>query len=267
MTVPNLDFLNVNSALTPRSLKVLQQNTELLQNGITEEQRKKAYYPRVSESIFHNINPFGYSGHDDEIKQAVSDMLFRKDIPAENKWGIMGKERLDSFSLYLGLPQKHGTFRVSNYSPERSKEDVTYFSMPKYTEGISNPESIKNAVEALIQAKQDKSTYKNGVGLSTEPDKFKIEVKKAKDKGIIDYDESANVMGNYKVSLGKDKKGNYISYYDKWDLNPTENTPSSDPNYLTALTRAAGLGVKMIGHPFEIYDRIYYDPKTYKPIK
>jgi peptidoglycan hydrolase-like protein with peptidoglycan-binding domain len=46
-------------------------------------------------------------------------------------------------------------------------------------------------------------------------------------------------MGNYTVSTGKDSKGNYISYYDLWDLAPA--------NY---------------GKPFEVYDKFYYN--TYK---
>ena len=50
-----------------------------------------------------------------------------------------------------------------------------------------------------------------------------------------------SVMGNYKVSKGKDEKGEYISYYDKWDLAPVD-----------------------FGKPFEIYDRIYLNEMNKK---
>ena len=41
-------------------------------------------------------------------------------------------------------------------------------------------------------------------------------------------------MGDFTISAGKDKKGTYLSFYDKWDLSPVN-----------------------FGKPFEIYDRIY----------
>ena len=54
-------------------------------------------------------------------------------------------------------------------------------------------------------------------------------------------------MGNYTLSEGQDEKGNYISYYDRWDL----DIP----------------GASIIGKPFEIYDRIYYNPETFEIIE
>jgi len=46
-------------------------------------------------------------------------------------------------------------------------------------------------------------------------------------------------LGNYQVSLGKDKRGKYIAYYDLWDT-------SSPTEYLGG------------SKPFEVYDRVYY---------
>jgi hypothetical protein len=53
-------------------------------------------------------------------------------------------------------------------------------------------------------------------------------------------------LGDYTVNKGKDDRGEYISYYDKWDINPFgqgKNAPD------------VSLG---IGKPFDLYDRIYY---------
>jgi hypothetical protein len=57
------------------------------------------------------------------------------------------------------------------------------------------------------------------------------------------------IMGNYTWTKGEDKKGHYIAYYDKWDL----DIPIEEYGF--------------IGKPFEIYDRIYYNPDTFEPIE
>jgi len=64
-------------------------------------------------------------------------------------------------------------------------------------------------------------------------------------------DSRAGIMGNFKISVGEDERGHYISYYDRWDLgaNPVEGEEG------------------LLGRPFEIYDRIYYNPSTYEVIE
>jgi hypothetical protein len=51
-------------------------------------------------------------------------------------------------------------------------------------------------------------------------------------------------MGHFILSKGRDKNGYYVSYYDKWNLEGSQEGEDG-----------------LIGKPFEIYDRIYYDPK------
>lgn len=53
-------------------------------------------------------------------------------------------------------------------------------------------------------------------------------------------------LRNFTYSKGQDDKGNYVSYYDKNDY---------------------GNILDLVGEPFDIYGRIYYDPKTGQPIK
>jgi len=62
------------------------------------------------------------------------------------------------------------------------------------------------------------------------------------------YEDRYSIMGRFKLSLGKDNLGSYISYYDKWDL---------------ANNQLEGI----IGKAFEIYDRIYYNPNTFEPFQ
>lgn len=261
MTGPPLDFLNIDPKKIIQGMKAFQQNSEMLQNGITNEQKKAAYYPRVSEALYHNIDPYVYSGQENSIKQAIHDTFFKLHIPDENRLvetprinekeplGIEQTSRLDAFRLYLGLPQKYGTFLVSEHAPANSEDnDVTYFKIPKHEEILRDPYYFKRLILQVENAKKGtyddhKAVYSAGV---------------SRNKGLISGFDPTTVLGSYKLDLGKDEKGNYISYYDKWDL---------DPQISGKIGALIGLGTKMIGHPYEIYNRIYYDPKTRKPIK
>ena len=52
-------------------------------------------------------------------------------------------------------------------------------------------------------------------------------------------------LGKFQVTHGEDEVGPYISVYDEWNF----DIP----------------GERAVGIPFEVYDRVYYDPKTFKP--
>lgn len=52
-------------------------------------------------------------------------------------------------------------------------------------------------------------------------------------------------LGRYIIGRGLDSKGEYFSYYDKWDMNPIKVGKTD-----------ISLG---IGEPFELYDRVYLD--------
>ena len=73
-----------------------------------------------------------------------------------------------------------------------------------------------------------------------------------KDTGVqvlVERDDTAGVMGWYSWNLGQDEKGSYIAYHDVWDLN-------------VPIEREKGF----FGKPFTTYDRLYYDPETFKPL-
>jgi hypothetical protein len=76
----------------------------------------------------------------------------------------------------------------------------------------------------------------------------------------------AHYFGNHTVGRGHDKKGEYISYYDKYDLNPfaggtrVKTGIKSFDKWLQRNTILPNSDLSMgIGKPFEIYDRIYLD--------
>jgi hypothetical protein len=116
--------------------------------------------------------------------------------------------------MYSGVPQKNNTFTISNYIPSISKEkNKTYYTF--------NNENKNELEKALLNWSNNSSNKKN-----------------------VLTDTENTVMGDYTVSKGKDKRGEYISYYDKWDLEP-----------------------KDFGKPFEMYDRIYTRKQGDKYVK
>ena len=84
---------------------------------------------------------------------------------------------------------------------------------------------------------------------------------------FIDGDEKTTIrnhynLGDYTMSKGKDDKGEYISYYDKWDLHPTGKSKLNPLNYAEQLGLSKDQS-QGIGKPVEFYDRKYYTTNKY----
>jgi hypothetical protein len=182
--------------------------------------------PIVSKALRDNITPFGYEVHSQEMKNAVMAMLGRDPTEQDRQESIKATsvargelpQREDAWNLFLGLPQVANTFMPSPFKPSNGGENKRYLSL---RQSPINPEMLSGYVRLL-------------------------EVNKEQGRTARTYDNRDMVMGTYKLDLGKDDHGHYISYYDKWDLEPQI--------------------VNLLGKPFEIYGRQYYDPKTFQPL-
>jgi len=241
---------------------------ELQEDGITEAQRR-VYKPGMSELIAETINPYSYSGGGDEfapatmgedIKRLVndtyeavtegSDSRYKKrqldlqragKLPSEMTREMV-ESRKDAWNLYLGLPQEHDTFGVSEYKPENSSQDIYYYKINRFLQNFAQVRhySEHEALAILIEAAKDPSVYNEAHPMGTP----------APPRQTLLMDHGSGVMGHYTISKGVDERGYYISYYDRWDLEGS-------------IEGKEGL----IGKPFEIYDRIYYDPKILEESK
>ena len=96
-------------------------------------------------------------------------------------------------------------------------------------------------------------------------DKMRSRMKKedrdliSKQPGVaLDEDHIAGVMGKFHWSRGQDERGHYIAYYDKWDL--------EIPDAQSGVGKILDRGQRKLARPFELYDRLYYDPKTFRPL-
>lgn len=130
----------------------------------------------------------------------------------------------DAWRIYLWIPQKNNSFSIGKYKPTKSVDKgICYYALPEF---------FKDELYDLYVNKDIKS------GLNSE---FSF------GRGFFGQNLSqARVLGNFTVNEWMDDRGNYISYYDIYDLSP--KIP-----YLGKTETS-----KFVGNPFEIYDRIYY---------
>lgn len=155
-------------------------------------------------------------------------------IPKAQEGRILEREGMKESPFSFLIPEKSGkgTGRTSKYFTELSnyyKGDASY--PYQYLSGSEYKPTMGNNEDVQYMSIQD------------EPFKQRIveEFNKGKKKGNkvnVSYAKDLDPLGKFSIYEGKDEGGEYLSYYDKWDVNPLAD---------------------MIGKPFELYDRIYVE--------
>jgi len=245
--------------------------------GITDELRK-SYVKDKSEKAYNNITPQGYG----DIKTNLDRYRRFKgnlgrdpealwyDGPKDDKTHYTIPNREDAFRLYLGMPQINNSFSVSDYRPGDSEDKSMVYLKPTY---FQNPEIRQELLDNYFDKETNKGKRKigNERGLS-----------RGEWKGDgTPFPDADNALGDFTFDMGEDEKGSYISIYDIWDLNPFNSTgEGSSLNrtgkaLLNLFNKKSGKKATSesevselfgAGKPFEIYERIYFDPKTKKII-
>ncbi|MDR1793547.1 MAG: hypothetical protein LBR36_08960 [Bacteroidales bacterium] len=209
------DYYNTTSDWSPQE--------QLDRTGITNEQLQDRGW--FKERLSNNLYPVGYEPGETKFEQIIKtakrafNALLERDprrdeleIYAKNNY-IGAKERIDAYNLYTGKPMEYNTLMISEYAPSIAKDkNKTYYKIVDEAEIMDNINTY--------------SPMLNHYNYS-----------------IIDD----RLMGKMKIQKGVDEKGRkYISYYDKWDMNPLR----------------LSMGDKEIptnwGEPMEFYNRIYY---------
>lgn len=168
----------------------------------------------VRQLLYDHIYPSGYF----DIKDRLKDELSHKttDKPSVNQHFY----RDDIWATYLNIPKdkRHDNFnklQISKYRPTLGNNKVTYYSIGNL--GTNRKINLINQAVKLPIGKNDLSYM------------------------LSPY------LGKHTVGHGLDKNnGEYISYYDLWDLNPIDERGGTDASN--------GIGI-----PVNIYDRIYLD--------
>ena len=185
----------------------------------------------VKNQIAKNINPFSYR---DPYKRAVSAIFSKEEgrERSETSDDPAIQSRMDFLRLYTGEPQQHNTLSESTYKPTNAKDpNAKYYR-------INNNEEFVNYLLKTIRNDPNRGDefFKYAPHAKYDPYNAPLRgmVQNPEDTRWLDHLNETN-LGTYIKSLGQDELGKYVSYYDKWDIEPRD-----------------------FGTPFELYDRIYY---------
>ena len=199
---------------------------------------KEKLLNKVRRKLYDNVSPYTYESVYDRTKRSLEDGANEEIQPIKpNDDGSVDKPRDDIFAEYLSIPQEErhkntGAVKVieSNYAPSLGREGLSYKALD-----LSEIDKEALIIDALSHG--DKSHV----------------------SGALHH-----YLGPHTVGLGQDERGQYVSYYDKWDLNPLygENAEKTSGNRILDWwsRRRNGEDVSLgIGKPVNFYDRIYLD--------
>ena len=196
----------------------------------------EAVVESAKERIVDSITPYGL-----DVKHAMKEFIAGKPLPVnqlineegkviDKQFVYTGEEGAtagDALAIYLGQPQKKNSFRKTNLRPTISKgENIDYYS-------LNNDDDLYDLAINIGLLDAEPGTIEN----------------------IEDSEYGDLALKTFNISKGFDEKLNlpYISYADRNDYEiPTPLGKMSLDN--------------VIGKPFGIYGRMYYDPETKKRI-
>ena len=191
-----------------------------------------AFLDYAKEKIAGNIRPQGYQNPLERVADAMvkpeAGSFNKMTEYLEKKYGPSLRERQDFLGLMMKGEQQNNTLPISTTRPTNSKdEEAVYYNSPKtenrIKEQLKDPEFLKRF------SPNDKGIY-----------------------SVAGHRFHDNVLGNYTMNLGEDDKGKYVSYYDKWDLDPYKRRGGALDMISTITQKAAGV------NPAEAYGRVYY---------
>ena len=187
---------------------------QLKETGITNEQLQGK--SELRDRMYKNLTPIDYN------VSRMYNTIIKNEEEEDRQYNKENNKDLENiYRLYLGKPQINNSYKISTYKPTISKDDTKiYYS-------FSN-----------INADKAFDNYNNWDSKYGDPDlitSFQL------DKPFNNLVTRSNTF-----TLGKDARGSYISYYDKWDMNPL-NLKLFNKEITTD-----------VGRPIELYDRIYY---------
>lgn len=218
--------------------------------------------------ISENIDPYSYNTNEGGWGNRALNSFFNKEGNRKEteKLAAMGGEksneprlRLDLLNMYAGKAQQYNSFSLSKEKPTQGNEaNEKYYDSP----------SLKNEIYNTIAKKTnliftDKDDLKNKIFNS-------IGGKKGQSGNNISTTLPA--LGQGTLGVGEDEKGVYISYSDKWDINPSEGVSADYKTENSSLRNVLNFATKKaeeygVVNPTKVYGRIYIDKKTGLPIK
>jgi hypothetical protein len=198
--------------------------------------------PFMWDGVEQTFDNFGYDMQGNPIMDPDVEGRFRYGDTEEKHrehTGYIKSASMDSWLKYLGFPQENETFVKSSFVPTTRKEDVRgtqpYWSFSYdddiWDEVLSKSVPIKGASNISIFNDKFDEFFPNGMLMSNSS-------------------SGGFTLKDYTLSKGYDAEVGlpYISYFDEFDF----DIPVMGGNIA---------GEKIIGQPYNVYGRMYYDPE------
>ena len=244
--------------------------------------KPKGIFSGIRKRIARNINPFNYDNAFERVSDAILRNKKEEEDSFYRSTKAL-KERQALLDISMGQPVRDtaiGSIQTSRYRPSNSSDSsTTYFRSPVTEENIKrNFDNIRNMqtipqfaktsegvgyqnlyIDMLRRGEEfgesvDSAAAAAGMNFFRRPNDNGYGSKRPlvypMDESFIGRGDQSNNMygetlGNFTIDLGEDEKGKYISYYDKWDLDPFKQDSKKVQS---------ALGVTSP----EIYGRLYY---------
>lgn len=217
----------------------------------------------VRESIrnraLRSVTPTGYSWmHSLQQLYKGEDSQFFTDV---NDPDFLEKAKYDAakFAKKIYNNKMYKGFENSSYQQiydkvmQRYKDDLD-FKKQRYE--FFETYLGKNLNNKILQQTSDRPKKSNFSGRFFKLNDKQFDIKNEEAFRYLLTNNKKNVvvhnanLGDYTVSLGRDKNGDYYSAYDEWDLTPFGKPDGNDQTF--------GIGI-----PFAVYNKYYYNPSDY----
>lgn len=172
--------------------------------------------------LAQNIRPVAYPGIFTGVTELAKGALGMNPPPARDAQGDYSVDE-EAWRKALGLPTNSKYIVPSNYKPSKAKDpNVQYYTLNR---DVIDPKLL------IAEAKRRNLQEGQSAVLSSLAPYIR--------EGFMPRDEFSQVdpLQNFTIGVGKDKKGRYISIYDKYDFEGPLNSLTT---------------------PYEFYDRYYY---------
>lgn len=215
--------------------------------------------PWVKKRFYDNVGSnWGYGDMSQAIEQFVKN---KKQIKQTS-----GIEADTQLAMYLGIPlsQRHfknAQFKESKYKPSNYDKNKKYYSLGYLDD--DEKEELINSVRGFRKSNIDDGYVydtTNIVGSDGQElyNGKQLNFGESKTSKIL----SSHNLGTHTISRGVDpKRGEYVSYYDSWDINPFKGYWGERNNNF--ITKILGFDKKenidVLGTPVNFYDRVYLD--------
>ena len=208
----NNNRYNTKSALSPAE--------QMETYGIEDSQRRYRGVIDFPYSVLENLGDmYTASGYDTPLSHVAGRALgLNESFGVGNLYDRYAAAEQDGFRLYMGLPQRYNTFAPS-----------------KYKKGAYEIVGYENLLPDVYPSQETLDKFGR-------PERFSEGDGHEEIKPFGDL-----LLGRHTVRGGKDKKGEYIEYIDRFDFDTYK--PAGVP---------VGEAIDAVNKPYEIYGRKYY---------